>query len=104
MAGLTRGTGRLLLAGLLATLFGSQRPALPEGPTASEVSGEELEPIWDAALAVLRKHDFQPDRQDRAQGVITTLPSTSMQWGEFWRQDTADAYSFGESSLHTIQR
>ena len=31
-------------------------------------------------------------------------PTTSMQWGEFWRQDVADSYSYGEASLHTIQR
>ena len=63
-----------------------------------------MDNLWWTTLSVLEKHDFQPDRQDRAQGIITTLPTTSMQWGEFWRQDVADAYSYGESSLHTMQR
>jgi len=64
----------------------------------------DLESLWDAGLAVLRRHDFQPDRQDRALGVITTLPATSRQWGEFWRQDVADPYSFLQASLQTIRR
>ena len=104
MSLLTRSSTALFLSGLLLSFIGCERPAQPQGPTSAEVSGDDLAPIWDAALAVLRKHEFHPDRQDRAQGVITTLPTTSMQWGEFWRQDVADAYGYGESSLHTIQR
>lgn len=53
---------------------------------------------------MLRLHDFQPDRQDRAAGVITTLPTTSMQWHEPWRADVADGYSLALSSLHTVRR
>jgi hypothetical protein len=80
------------------------RPAQPTEPTAAEVSKEELDSLWSAALSVLRKYDFTPDRQDRAQGVITTLPSTSMQWGEAWRRDVATPYDYAHSSLHTTQR
>src|SRR5262245_34730310 len=104
MTSLTRTTTALFLSGLLLFFIGCGRPAQPQEPTTSEVSGDELTPIWDAALGVVRKHDFQPDRQDRAQGVITTLPTTSMQWGEAWRQDVADFYSYSEASLHTIRR
>jgi len=100
----TRSCLHVFLPAFIALLLGCQRPEQPEAATAAQVSGDKLQPTWDAALAVLRKHDFQPDRQDRAQGVITTLPTTSMQWGEPWRQDVADGYSFVESSLHTIQR
>lgn len=80
------------------------RPAPPTGLTAAKIEADQLEPLWDATLSVLRKHDFLPDRQDRAQGVITTLPSTSRQWGEVWRHDLADNYSKVESSMHTVQR
>jgi hypothetical protein len=104
MTYLTRRTAWLPLSGLLALLLGCQRPTQPQAQTAAPIPGDDLEPIWNATLAVLRKHGFQPDRQDRAQGVISTLPTTSMQWGEFWRQDVADSYSFAEASLHTIQR
>jgi hypothetical protein len=89
---------------LLAAWTGCERPIPPEGPTIATVTEEDLEPLWEAALAVLRKHDFQPDRQDRVMGVIETLPTTSKQWGEFWRQDVADAYDVAEASMHTTQR
>ena len=68
------------------------------------MTDEDVQPLWDTALAVLIKHDFRPDRQDRTAGIITTHPTTSMQWHEPWRQDVADSYSVGEASLHTIQR
>jgi hypothetical protein len=100
----TRRIVLLLLPFFLASILGCQLPEQPETATAAQVPTDELQTTWDAALAVLRKHDFQPDRQDRAQGVITTLPTTSMQWGELWRQDVADGYSFAEASLHAIQR
>ncbi|HKQ47243.1 MAG TPA: hypothetical protein VJZ71_04135 [Phycisphaerae bacterium] len=83
---------------------GCQRPAPPESPTASTITDEDVQPLWDTALAVLIKHDFRPDRQDRTAGIITTHPTTSKQWHEPWRQDVADSYSLGEASLHTVQR
>lgn len=85
-------------------VMGCQRPAAPQGPTESVVQPEELELLWDAALSVLRKFDFQPDRQDRTAGIITTRATTSAQWHEPWRQDVADPYSLAEASLQTIQR
>lgn len=94
--------GAVLLAAIAAT--GCQQPVRPETPTSSVINDNDVQPLWDSALAVLLKHDFQPDRQDRTAGIITTLPTTSKQWGEPWRQDVADNYSLLESSLHTIQR
>ncbi|MFQ5429086.1 MAG: hypothetical protein ACE5E1_02145 [Phycisphaerae bacterium] len=96
-------TGGCLAALLLAG--GCHRPTPPDEPTAA-VLGEtdDLTPLWNATLSVLRKHGFQPDRQDRAMGVIETRPTTGMQWHEPWRQDVADAYSLFESSIHTTQR
>lgn len=88
----------------LLSLSSCQRPNPPEQPTAATIEEQEVQPLWDASLNVLRKFDFQPDRQDRAMGMITTLPTTSMQPGEFWRQDVADPYSQTQAALHTIQR
>lgn len=76
----------------------------PESPTCSVVPADQLDSLWEASLRVLRLHDFRPDRQDRATGIITTFPTTSMQWHEPWRADVADAYSLGMSSMHTVQR
>ena len=70
----------------------------------AQVADDEIELFWDATLSILRKHGFRPDKQDRAMGVIETLPITSRQWGEFWRQDVADTYSLAHASLHTTQR
>jgi hypothetical protein len=88
-------------------LTGCQRltpPPAPENATAVEVGEDELTGLWDAALAVLRKFDFRPDRQDRAAGIITTHPTTSKQWWEPWRQDVADRYGMAEASVHTVRR
>lgn len=84
--------------------LGCQRPAAPEGPTRETVPSTALEPLWDAALTVLPKHGFRPDRQDRAAGVIASLPTTSQHFWEFWRQDVAEPYGFVHASLHTTQR
>lgn len=92
----------VLLLSVAAT--GCQRPARPETPTASTIRDEDVQSVWDTTLAVLLKHDFRPDRQDRTAGVITTIPTTSKQWHEPWRQDVADKYSLTEASLHTVQR
>ena len=99
---------RVLLAGpmllLLIGVTACQRPAVPQGVTEAAVGQDELDPLWDSALSVLRKHGFTPARQDRALGLIETKPTTSAQWFEFWRQDVADAYDLLDASLHTTQR
>jgi len=94
----------LLVAALLSVPPGCAHPISAEGRTTTDVSADELDYLWDATLSVLRKHSFQLDRRDRALGVITTLPETSKNFGEFWRQDVADDYSLLESTLHTTQR
>lgn len=95
-----------LAVALALCLSGCERPIQPEGVTAAPVYGEELDALWEASLSVLMKHDFQPQRQDRAMGLIVTRPTTSRQWGEFWRQDVdpSDRYGMLQASLHTMQR
>jgi hypothetical protein len=94
----------LLLPLTLLTASGCEQPLPPEGVTTATVTDDELPALWDSALSVLQKFEFQPARQDRAMGVIETLPMTSRQWGELWRQDVPDRYGQLESSLHTMQR
>jgi hypothetical protein len=96
----------LALAVIFAGTIGCGQPVRPEVPTSAPAYNEELDVLWDAALYVLQKHQFEPDRQDRTAGTITTKPTTSRQWGEFWRQDVDphDSYSMAEASLQTIQR
>ncbi|MFQ6048761.1 MAG: hypothetical protein ACE5K7_05295, partial [Phycisphaerae bacterium] len=85
-------------------LVGCQRPAVPGQPAAVELQGVQFEGLWQTALEVLRRYDFRPDRQDRRAGIITTHPTTSQQWFEFWRRDAIGPYQFAEASLHTIRR
>lgn len=99
-----RSTLALALLTSLACAPGCHKPAPPEGPTAEFIEHDDVDPLWQAAQSVLRKHDFQIDRQDLAAGVIETLPTTSQHFSEFWRQDVADPYSFGQATMHTMQR
>lgn len=94
----------LSVAAALAFATGCHKPAAPQGPTAEFIERDQVDPLWQASQSVLRKHDFQIDRQDLAAGVIETLPTTSQHYFEFWRQDVADPYSFGQATMHTIQR
>lgn len=98
-------TAGLIVAALaLFSAPGCQQPYQPDSPTFATSPGADFDALWDAALRVLRRRGFEPDRQDRAEGVIVTAPATTRQWFEFWRRDAVDAYSVLEASLHTIQR
>lgn len=92
------------LLALFALASGCHKPAPPQGPTAEFIQHDDVDPLWQAAQSVLRKHDFQIDRRDLAAGVIETLPTTSQHFSEFWRQDVADPYSFAQATMHTMQR
>jgi len=67
-----------------------------------DVSNAELELLWDSTLRVLARMEMPPDRQDRATGVIETLPTTTKQVWEFWREDCADDYTQTLADLQTI--
>lgn len=89
---------------VLTTWPGCQQPTQPDGPTATQLTGADSEQLWQTALEVLRRYDLQPDRQDRRAGVITTHPTTSAQWFEFWRPEVVGGFEAGEANLHTIRR
>ena len=59
LAGIMSGSALVLLL----CLTGCQHPAPPEGITATPLAEEDLDPLWEVALSLLRKHGFQPDRQ-----------------------------------------
>ncbi len=102
---IARRTGTALALVALAATLGCHRPVRPDDATIAVIGGgDDLTDVWNSTLSVLQKFDFQPDRQDRATGVITTHRTTSMQWHEFWRQDAATAHDILCASMHTIQR
>ncbi|MCB9854974.1 MAG: hypothetical protein H6818_04745 [Phycisphaerales bacterium] len=93
-----------IAAGMAASM-GCQQPARPTEPTLSDLAPDQTpDDIWDRTLSVLKEHGFVPDSQDRANGRITTLPTTSKQWHEPWRKDVDDKYDVMMASLHTIRR
>ncbi len=102
--------GGVLILGLIMGPFfwtGCVDPPSNYGPVQADVvvqDENEFDDLWETILRVLRRVSLQPDRQDRREGVITTLPITTQQWFEFWRHDAMGPYQFLESSMHTIQR
>jgi hypothetical protein len=96
-----------MLLGLGTLAVGCQAPPQPAEPTVARLmvqTPDDHELLWQAASDVLREHYFQLDRQDRQEGVITTLPETTAIWFELWRPRPRPAYAWAEANLHTIQR
>lgn len=106
-AGIIRGMRRGILILAVGAALGAGacvRPAQPTTPTAANVPDADLDAMWDATLSVLGRIEWRPDRQDRATGMIETVPATTKQIWEFWREDVADPYSQTLADLQTIQR
>lgn len=88
-------------------LAGCQAPMPPTAPTSMRVivqSPDEFEELWQATGDALRRYYLEPDRQDRTEGVITTLPETTGVWFEPWRPQPRPAYAWWEANLHTVRR
>ena len=94
----------LIVCVALSAWSGCQQPIQPDGPTDTQLTGADFEQLWQTGLEVLRRYNFRPDRQDRRAGVITTHPTTSAQWFEFWRPGVVGGFEAGEASLHTVRR
>ena len=98
----------LLVAGWIGMVSaGCRAPVPPEVATVERVSlptGDDYDRLWEAACDTLRGFRFRLDRQDRANGVITTHPETSAQGFELWRPQPRPGYYWTEANLHTIQR
>lgn len=94
-------------AAAIGLLAGCQAPTEPSGPTSMRVAAqtpEEYEALWQATGKTLRSYYLEPDRQDRVEGVITTVPETTGVWFEWWRPQPQPAYTWWETNLHTIRR
>jgi hypothetical protein len=86
---------------------GCQAPPQPSGPTIERVSlstPADRDQLWEAVCQTLRDYAFRLDRQDKVNGVVTTLPETTAQGFEFWHPQPRPAYYWWEANLHTIQR
>jgi hypothetical protein len=59
---------------------------------------------WDASSEVLAGYRFTVDRRDRRAGLITTEPTASRHFFEWWRRDKATASGALENSVQPIYR
>ena len=73
-------------------------------PASASVSAGDFDRLWNAAEDSARRYGFQIDRKDYRGGVLTTLPLTSKQWFEFWRNDVQTSEDLADSSLATYRR
>lgn len=92
---------------LLAGTVGCHQPVAPTEPVSQQVTladDGDFDRLWESALLTLRRHRFELDRVDRRVGLITTLPTTSQSFFEFWRHDVDTAYDLLEASLRTVRR
>jgi hypothetical protein len=90
-----------------AILAGCARPPDPVTPTIARVelqTPEAYSDLWEAAAEALRRNYFRLDRQDRTEGVLTTIPETSANWFEVWRPQPKPGYYWWESNIATVQR
>lgn len=60
--------------------------------------------VWEGMKDALRQGLFTLDRVDRHGGVITTRPTVSRLFGEFWRTDARTFYDKLESGINPLRR
>jgi hypothetical protein len=73
-------------------------------PPAATVTSTDFDRLWHAAEIAARDRGFTVDRQDYRAGLLTTVPLTSKQWFEIWRNDVQTPEDLAKSSLATYRR
>jgi len=76
---------------------------LKQSPVAS-VSFGDYQKLWDACSQTVVNDQFELDRQDFRQGVLTTWPLISKQFFEVWRSDAGTLHDIWLDSTQTIRR
>ena len=96
----------MLMAAVAAAGFaGCAKHTLPVAPQEQLTDAQRnFEALWLASREVLQRYDFPLDRQDRRDGVITTLPLTGKQFFEFWRHDAVGQADEAESTIQTLYK
>jgi len=83
----------------------SARPAYwLRRPPVATIEAADFDQLWRACEESARHFGFTPDRLDYRGGVMTTLPLTSKQFWELWRNDVATLEDVANSSLATYRR
>jgi hypothetical protein len=73
-------------------------------PGTERVEARDFDRLWRASEETARDFGFELDRLDYRNGVITTVPLTSKQFFEVWRNDVATIPDMANSSLATYRR
>ena len=91
--------------GLTVSCLGPKRT---DYVTARQVSvahqSEDADQLWTAIQETLRRNRFRLDRVDRRTGVISTMPTASQHFFEFWRHDVDTREDFWEATLNPMRR
>ena len=73
-------------------------------PPSARVTSRNFDKLWKTAEETARQYGFALDREDYRAGVITTVPLTSKQFFEVWRNDVQTMEDLADSSLSTYRR
>jgi hypothetical protein len=73
-------------------------------PAVASVTSADFDKLFDASERSARNHYFTIDQADRRSGLIVTLPATTKQFFEIWRNDSGTARGTVDSSLATHRR
>jgi hypothetical protein len=100
----------LLTSSLAAVASGcvsaSSAPILSGSMTgsAATIEGGDVAILREAARDVLRRSRFVLNQDSARSGLITTFPTGSQHFFEFWRHDVATAADFWEATFNKIRR
>lgn len=73
-------------------------------PATEQVSAKDFMTLWETCERVAQSYLFRIDRRDFRAGMLTTEPTVSKQFFEFWRKDAGDWQDVKEASVGTIRR
>ena len=96
---------RIISVTILLAACGCARHTRPIVPPAEMTPGEKnFQAVWDAGCEVLSSYRFTVDRRDRRAGLITTEPTASKHFFEWWRRDKVTASGALENTVQPIYR
>lgn len=78
-------------------------PTSGEIPNPILVGCSQEEVVWERTVDVIHDY-FDIERENRLDGVITTLPKVGASWMEPWHRDTVGWYNRWESTFQSIRR
>jgi hypothetical protein len=73
-------------------------------PAVAKATAGDFDRLWNAADRALRDHRFEIDRADRRSAVMTTLPLSSKELFEVWRNDVPELKGQAQATLAQFRR